>query len=231
MKIIIDNNDVKVSLIEKPTNTVAFCFTGIGHAMGGVDVQRDEFFRLTNDSSVIFITDKKRSWGNNLDFENIKGLISHYIVNKKLFAIGNSMGGFLAVIASRYFTFETVIAFSPQFSIKDTVVPWETRWRDYVAEITCWQYESLVDCFNDNCQYYIFSVGHNLDGKQIGKFPTANNIHKLIINNENWGHTLAAELKLHHVLYEVIAGCLMHLQGSRIKKIINDKQDNKILFL
>jgi hypothetical protein len=41
--------------------------------MGGINVQKPEFFGAGRSfDNIIFITDKTRSWGNQLDFDSIK---------------------------------------------------------------------------------------------------------------------------------------------------------------
>lgn len=53
---------------------VLLSFAGIGFGMGGADVQKAEFFGAGRSfDTTFFITDKTRSWGSRLDFNEIGG--------------------------------------------------------------------------------------------------------------------------------------------------------------
>jgi len=107
-------------------------FTGVGHGMGGVNVQKAEFFGTgRNFDNLLFLTDKTRSWGNLLDFDDIAARLAPFREGTELSAIGNSMGGFLAIVASRFMPMRRVVSFVPQFSVDPALVPWEFRWKEY----------------------------------------------------------------------------------------------------
>ena len=59
---------------------ILLSFTGIGHGMGGIDVQRPEFFGAGKSfGNVIFMSDRKRSWGNSLDFGRLIEVLEPHI--------------------------------------------------------------------------------------------------------------------------------------------------------
>ena len=230
MEILIDNEEVKVSILTGSSENIVFCFTGVGHAMGGIDVQKEEFYRISNSATTIFIVDKKRSWGNNIDFDRLRLFLEPYIHNKQLFALGNSMGGFLAVVASKYFSFNAVVAFVPQYSVSKKIIPSENRWDIYVNQIHKWKIESLEECFLDHTQYYIFGDNSQNEKVQLSFFPEQNNIHKVIIKNSEWNHKVALKLKELDVLYDCILGCFELKSTHYLQSIINASSLEKIDF-
>jgi pimeloyl-ACP methyl ester carboxylesterase len=185
------------------SGSVLLSFTGIGHAMGGIDVQRPEFFASGRRfDSVIFVTDKRRSWGNAVDFALVERVIAGRIAGKRLFAIGNSMGGFLAILASRHLPIEAVVAFCPQYSVRAEDAPWEDRWAEYRDAIGDWRVPNLDGCFGEDVRYCIFSGGAGLDGRQARLFPVRRNIDHVLA--PAWGHNVAKFLKAQGKLAQAI---------------------------
>jgi hypothetical protein len=215
MRNIADNGELTVSVIERESSTATLCFTGIGHAIGGIDVQSPEFIRCSNTSTALFIVDKKRSWGNNLDFTALQDLLAPYTSGRTLNAIGNSMGGFLAVLATRFFTIDAAIAFVPQYSVSKRIIPAESRFDKYVDDIRNWQFESLHGCFNERTQYYLL-FGPGEDDTQRTFFPNKANVHKISFRAAMFEHNVAQHLKEHGLLYDVIGACFSKTDPNTI---------------
>lgn len=57
---LIDNDHVRVGAAWRDSADVVVCFTGIGHAIGGIDVQGEEFFGASRGASTVFVIDKNR---------------------------------------------------------------------------------------------------------------------------------------------------------------------------
>lgn len=213
-----EDESTKVSSIEKPDSEyVTLCFTGIGHALGGIDVQREEFLKASSDSTTIFVVDKHRSWGNNLDFVRLNNIVKSYGL-KKINAIGNSMGGFLAILASKFIRIHNVVAFVPQYSVNKTIMPTENRWDNYVGAITKWSHMSVDGYFVDDTQYYIIAGYGGHDDKHLNLMPSGKNIHKIYFSNNRFIHNAAAVLKEDGVLYDIIFDCFRGTAGSEIVK-------------
>jgi hypothetical protein len=231
MKLLFENEYLKVKIRITVSEKVIFCFTGVGHGMNGVDVQKDEFYKLSNNATVVFISDKKRSWGNNIDFQHLKSLLTPFINQKELFAIGNSLGGFLAIVASKIFTFTSVLSFVPQYSVSKKIIPTEERWDKYVCQIVDWRIESLSGYFENNTQYYIFGGYFGRDKLHLNLFPEQDNVHKIFIKNKSWEHQVAKKLKEHNVLYECISLAISVSPPSRLRNIIKLSSDEDIDFV
>ena len=189
-----------------PGGRVLLSFTGVGHGLGGVDVQRAEFFSAGNGfANTLFLTDITRCWGNALDFEQIGAALAPYLEGREVHALGNSMGGFLAVLASHFWPMKNVVCFVPQYSVRPRVIPKETRWRDYRDAITTWHYSSLEGRFAPETQYYLFSGRKGPDWRQWRRFPEAPNIANVLF--PDLGHRAAVHLKRAGVLNPMIEAC------------------------
>ena len=95
---VIDTEELLVSVIPRDSHVTTICFTGIGHAIGGVDIQSFEFLKSSQNSTTIFVVDRKRSWGNSINFDDFLDAIAKYIEGKIVNTVGNSMGGVLGNI-------------------------------------------------------------------------------------------------------------------------------------
>lgn len=190
---------------EQQDGDTLISFTGIGHSMGGMNLQRTEFFGAGKMfGNVVFVTDKTRSWGNRLRFKAITRVVSR-VSGGNVHCIGNSMGGFLAVVATNYMRIKTCTSIAPQFSVNPEIVPEEKRWKNYTKNLTEYQYKSLSDQFNDETRYTLLTASSGPDLAQTRLFPTAPNIHHLSALNGD--HNIAASMKESGLLNEVLRAC------------------------
>ena len=181
-------------------------FTGIGHALGGLDVQQPEFTKASGGYDRIFyISDLTRSWGNRLDFGLIKDLLQRDALEMRYDAVRNSMGGFLALLAPGVLPIEHTLAFVPQFSVHPKIAIWETRWQEYRKAILSWKYESLEGVWNDATSYFVFSSSHGLDAEHATRIPAASNITVTMLGGD---HAIAQQLKSAGLLNETVTRCM-----------------------
>ncbi|MBS4009600.1 MAG: hypothetical protein KGZ72_02470 [Roseovarius sp.] len=209
MRILFEDNNLKVAHCTETTSdskgptTTLLSFTGVGHAMGGIDVQKAEFFGAGRGlDNVLFITDKTRSWGNRIDFNELAYVIAPFCNGAMTYAIGNSMGGFLAIVMSSYVRINCVVAFVPQFSVCPQIVPWETRWTEYRSQIIDYHVQDVGASFVSGTRYILFSGGRGLDRRQALQFPVRDNIHHFIFPKIE--HSVAIDLKEINILDRVI---------------------------
>lgn len=206
IELVFEDDDLSISVIPRDGDNAVLCFTGVGHALGGIDVQKEEFIKSgATDGPSIFITDKKRTWGNNLDFKLIQDSIQPYIKNKRVLSLGNSMGGFLSVIATYYFNIDVSISFSAQFSVSTKIVPDEHRWRRYTENIERFYFESLTSYCNEQTLYYFFSGSDDSEKRHWSKIPRKRNISNVVF--DGIGHNVCRELKEAGILNTVIQKC------------------------
>lgn len=223
MQTLIDNDALKLSVVENPSDHVTLCFTGIGHRYGGIDVQSEEFFKSSNHATSVYIIDKQRSWGNNIDFGELRSVVNSIGKGKTINAIGNSMGGFLAILATKFIDIKSALAFVPQYSVHKDVFPKETRWDKYVNCIENWTHKDLSAAFNDTTNYYIFAGVGGMDDPHLESFPNGANIHKIYFRNRAFLHSVSERLKEEKILYDVI---LDGFAGKSAAEIIEGRLSN-----
>jgi len=200
MDLLYEDDKIKISITQRRSNNVFLCFSGAGMMIANIEIQKEEFAKSTNNSTSIFIVDKTRSWGN-FDWDKLKLIISPYIQDKTLYSLGNSMGGFCAIVASKYFDISKVIAFAPQWSVNKSIVPFESRWEEHTDKIVIWRHLSLEGCFSNNSTYHIIFGNIGQDMRHSVLFPDKNN---LIFHFFEGDHYVVQSLKDKGYLYSII---------------------------
>lgn len=183
----------EVEYIDKGSANTIVAFTGVNHGFGFRGFRR-EFAKLSDlDSNVLFVVDKSQSWYNNLDVQKVKG----FLHGKSVCTIGNSMGGFCAIMFALDHPVRRSIAFSTQYSIHPDFE--ERRWLYLAKRIKTWRHKHLL--FNNETEYYVFSGKEHIEARHINKIPNQGNIKKVMLPG---GHEIAGTLKNKGVLYPTI---------------------------
>lgn len=207
IKKIFEDDNLLVKYKKGSGDIAIFSFTGVGHALGGIDIQREEFSKslLVDDVTLFFIIDKKRSWGNSIDFDFLVKLVSPLLNDKKIYCLGNSMGAFNAVIFSYYFKTDVCLGFVPQYSVNKNVVKKEDRWDEYVVNIDEYKYKELNSFyFRDSTKYIFFSGSHYKERRHWAKLPSnKNNVFNYVVDGAK--HNVAQIFKEKGVLRDVIS--------------------------
>lgn len=201
-------NDDSMTVLRIPgrADDCIISFTGVGHALGGIDLQNPEFSKSNGDETKIFIIDKQRSWGNNLDWGKLEALLAPLTQTAQITTIGNSMGGFLAILSANRLGATHAIAFAPQWSIDPGIVPQETRWAAYREKITHIRFPDLSDAIKHSIRYSVFFGNGGRDAEHLAHF--AQNVTNLdLIVFEDCEHDVARFLKDKDQLYQTINTC------------------------
>ncbi|MFC2951599.1 hypothetical protein ACFOOP_06645 [Marinicaulis aureus] len=209
-KTIYQDRVVRIRALEGGSKVLFVSFTGIGHQLGGL--QTDEFIGTIHDggkNTALFVSDMQRLWYNhaNLVPQALRTIwtIQDDLQPKKVVAIGNSMGGFGAILFSRMINADTVIAISPQFSVCDEIVPEEDRWREFRQRIKMYRYPDIAHAFGNKTQYFVFSGVIPEERRHMDRLPDARNIHKFYVPNQ--GHSLAAVFKENGIQKRIVSSC------------------------
>ena len=210
-----EDKNLKIQYEEADGNFCLISFTGVGHAMGGIDVQNPEFSKSDIQGPRLYITDKKRSWGNNLNLDKILKLIEPFAEGRTVVSLGNSLGGFLAILLSEKLNAKITVAFAPQWSVHKKIVPNERRWQEYIRKIWWFKYKDLSKRFAKNCNYYIFFGDDKHENLHSKFFPhTQENV--TIFKIVDTGHNVARFLKDNNCLYDIINNCLINENVTHI---------------
>lgn len=176
-------------------------FSGVGlNDLYGPNQEFKKLLSLDN-YDIEFFVDKNRTWFNHVDISEVAIKSKNY---NKIITIGNSMGGFNAVIAANYMKVDAVIAFAAQYSVHPDIVPWENRWINHRRNIKSWRHKEMN--FLPNVKYFFIYGDETLEKKHMDLIPDDNNITKIVIPNN--GHNIATQLKSQNKLYPLINNIL-----------------------
>mgnify|MGYP001765935684 CR=1 FL=1 len=165
MDVEIDLPDFRISSAAGDSDVAVVAFSGVGLKFDGMPVE--EFRNSLNQirqngraASVIFVIDKKRKWYNDGVMapmvEQINAIIDR-LGARRTVTLGNSMGGFGAIVFARRLRHcRQAIAFCPQSSIDPAVAPFETRWPEWRSGIRTWQVSDAAREFDPAVAYDIY---------------------------------------------------------------------------
>jgi hypothetical protein len=171
----------------------------------GESVAKEEFFGTVTSISgkAIFIIDKTSSFGNRLDWDLIQTILNPHLEGKTVRAVGFCMGGFLAVVLSKYFNIDAVVAITPQYGVSPDYFirdesdsnPDRFKWFTdlYTDKIDVFHIPDLTGYFQDRTQYYVLHGCFDLDLMQVKYFPVQDNV-TIIDFGENFSHGLPGDL-------------------------------------
>lgn len=87
----------------------------------------------------LFVMDDSRSWGNAPEFAPaLRAALADEAARAPLgrvAAIGQSMGGYAALVAAQILPLDAVLAFGPQSGVGPGALPGERRWADWTARL------------------------------------------------------------------------------------------------
>lgn len=184
-------------------------FSGVGRKRGVLPPP--EFVGSASnygENHVLFIADSTRSWMNGkgvaeaiaklvAQFRNFHGIT-------EIVAMGNSMGGFGALVLADMLPVKTVIAFAPQFSMHPDLMPEETRWAYFRDAITDWPIPDVGALNNPDTTYFMLHSAHPWEARHWRQFPTTR--YQLIF--KDLAHDIAARLRKRKTLAPVIAAAI-----------------------
>ncbi len=204
---IVDDGPLRIRYLPGRFETLVVSFSGVGSERAAPPVE--EFFSIASDhgnNHVLFVIDESRCWLNNGDMiEKILVAIRQTVAKtgaQRVVALGNSMGGTMALIVARYFTFDAAIAIVPQYSVDPEVVPEEHRWRFFRRQIQGFRFP-VVDTFRaDRTRYYLLHSCIPKEQRQALRFPEVPGVGQYMIPGA--GHRLATYLKRKGVLEPLI---------------------------
>jgi hypothetical protein len=186
-------------------------FAGVGYALGGIQVE--EFRRALDGShfDIYYVIDKERRWYNRCN-DVVCATVNRSLAERRIaesFTLGNSMGGFGAVLFAGAFAHcRRAIAFSPQSSVCPAIAPFEDRWREWTQHISDWRVPDAVPQMRRGLSYVLFFGAADLrDQRHIDRFAAGAG-ETLLCRLEESAHGVAAEIKRHGLLVPLLEGLL-----------------------
>lgn len=229
MNLVYEDDSVRVKGIKRGmTSFCSISFTGVGHAMGGINIQREEFVgSCMAIGDALFVSDKMRSWGNSINPEKLAEVFSRWsgdTAYEKVISIGNSMGGTNALLLGPLLGAHSILAFAPQYSVHHDYFPslGDARWDEYRNKIRNWRFKT-VDALLPSLSVdeYIFSGGTSSEIKHARLFRKVPKRSHWIIKDSD--HGVAMFLKKHGCLPAIINLVMCNANTEQIEAVFYSK--------
>jgi len=221
MLTLFENDALRIRYAPGHTRTLFVSFTGVLHGMGGIAL--DEFAGSGRAHHCLFVSDLRRTWYNGTGLaEEICRIVrqkAKALGVRRIITIGNSMGGFGAILFARLLQADTAIAFTPQYSFDSRIVPGETRWSEYRESIATWEFPTALP-LRARTRYYLFSGVDRMEMQHTELFPQAPNLALFLVGG---GHTVAQAIKDSGCLGRVIRACIglpMPIARLRVRQLL-----------
>lgn len=219
-----ENGPLRIRYLEGNGSDLIVSFSGVG-------TQRNvepppEFLGIASadrQNHVLFVSDKSRSWLNGAGMADqilccIKATAEHVNADRVI-AIGNSMGGTMALHLSKLFDFERVIAFTPQYSVLEKEVPEEDRWFFFRKQIRSYPFPRVENLRPETTKYYIFHGDEHRELAHALRFPKAPGISHYIMPKTD--HRVAAHLRERGALRPLVQN-LINGKPRQFRKQLSD---------
>lgn len=169
-------------------------FSGIGPGKRPKGVPPPEFIgSAARYGAPVCIGDKTRSWGNRLDIAGLSRQVLDLAQGRPIFTLGNSMGGFLAILFSTPLRAARTVAVAAQYSVCPQIIPSEHRWDHFALNIGPWWYPSLLGRFNPVTAYVTLNGSIWQEKRHWSRFPHQPNTQHYVF--DSFGHDVAIRLK------------------------------------
>ena len=214
------------------STTCIIAFAGAAEALGGLDIEGKNFAGSEFENASLFVViDKKKSWSNHIKTDILKKTFKSFGVFSRVIAVGTSMGGTNALILGPLLDAETIIAFSPQYSVYPEYnhelikffrrVQKNSRILKYITSIKNWKFKSLNDINCHAKNEFIFHSDTFHDLPQCKSFLENPVKGRRCIPIKRIGHRSASELDKRGVLPSLIRLCLDGAEVSQCIELLN----------
>ncbi|MFO6465065.1 hypothetical protein ACK8OR_11790 [Jannaschia sp. KMU-145] len=210
---VLRDDDLRVRFLKGISGRLVVVFTGIGAGFGGA--QLDEFAASASGggaNDVLFVTDRRQSWYATPGlWDRIVRLVSDVTAVEKtteLVTLGNSMGGFGSMLATRDLPVRRAIAFSPQVSMDHGILR-DTRWPDVAATFGPLPIRSTADLVGAvDAEFYVAAAkGCEADMAHLDLLPEHERLHRFVLPGR--AHNVAGRLKAAGHLSNVITAIVL----------------------
>lgn len=197
-------------------------FTGVRAGFGGAPL--DEFAGSAShggENSVLFVTDRRGTWYSAPGlWSKIVKLIRYLRKSEgieEIVTLGNSMGGYGALLLPQDLRVRRAIAFSPQLTL-DRDLTDDGRWPDIMKRYGTMPARNVGETFGSTrTQYYLTAGGGcSEDVEHLNFAPEMSRVHRWILPRGK--HNLAGTLRDAGLLYDVI-GAIIRGRKARVETL------------
>lgn len=197
--------------VEGTGDRLVLSFSGIGN--NHREVPAIELFGASRDEGrnhVLFLSDPERTWMNAPGLpEEIVALAQTYQARTgatRVATLGNSMGGFSALVLPSLMPIETAVAFAPQFSVHPDLASADPRWQRWRKRIHEYRFRSVGEHMVAGTRYYAIHGNKPRELVQRTLFEGLPNAHQFVVRRA--GHSVAGRLKQCGLLGQLVREAL-----------------------
>jgi hypothetical protein len=225
LEVLLESDDLSIRLLPGRGDTLIVAFTGVGQGVGAI--QKEEFIGIGSQDGqnhVVFVSARRRSWFSLPDMQDrILEVIGGYAQSndlRKLVTIGNSMGGFGALLFAERLQASSAIAFVPQFTMHPEVLK-ESRWGKYRSQMQPAGLARLDEHLSGEVPAFaIFGGTETKDMRHMEALATCPNVQ--VWNITGAGHDVASVLKAEKVL-EGAVSAMVDLDLTRLSALLSPR--------
>ncbi|MEM6407325.1 MAG: hypothetical protein AAF700_02790 [Pseudomonadota bacterium] len=217
-----DAHPLRIEAAGGLTSRLLVSFTSVGNRRKTWPPK--EFVRMSSldgENHVICVTDISRSWMNGVGVaKRIQTVISDYILANRItevMAIGTSMGAYCALVFGKMMPLTRIIAFAPQYSVKQDLMPEEPRWQWFRKNIETWPYPAIDALPKPPAKIYMFHGDSDGEQRHWRKMGRADNLKHYIFAGQD--HNFVSGLKESSKLAKIVRAAI-HDNPERVKKVV-----------
>lgn len=178
------------------------------------------------ENHTLLVADRTRSWMNRkmvseAIVEHIEMLKAEHDI-RSVVALGNSMGGFMALVLPQLTRVDQVIAFSPQYSMHPEHVPEEKRWQFWRDRFPRYAHETVGRLDKANGKVFVFHGDSDEEAIHWRRFPGRRSLQHFILRG--MGHDMARDLQRRGLLKRVIRNAIAG-RPRRVNAVLTDHYD------
>jgi glycosyltransferase involved in cell wall biosynthesis len=175
---VFENESIAVDLISIGSDKLAVTFQPYDY-LGFEAKGFGENFFISLGYDVLCFKTTENDWYQTASIEDMTHLAEEYLQHYRLrVGYGSSMGGYGALYFAKALELNKVIAFSPQFSIESSSVPFELRWQENASSLSFNHTPMIGD--DDVEVFMLYDPINTLDQKHVNlirsQFPTGQDI-------------------------------------------------------
>jgi len=202
-----DSDAISAHYLAGRSTTLVLTFGGVGRdPLLPPEVEFIGSASNHGENHVLAINDLRRTWYSQpqviADIERAVDLTMQKVKPRRVVTVGNSMGGYGAILFAAKFGFNATLAIAPQFSMNDFVVP-ERRWSEYRENFGAMLAESIgAALMNSSATTLMLHGVMGRDIRHIELFTMRPRLHHGLVGGES--HGVGIVMKARGVLAPVI---------------------------
>ncbi|CTQ49213.1 alpha/beta hydrolase [Jannaschia donghaensis] len=219
---VLEDRDLTLRWLPGSARRMVVVFTGRGAGFGGAPL--DEFAGSAarrGENNVLFVTDRRGSWYSAPGLWSKAVRLIRYLRRsegiEEVVSLGNSMGGYGALLLPQEMRVRRAIAFSPQLTL-DRDLTDDGRWPDVMKRYGWMPARNVGETFGATRTQYYLTAGKACreDLDQLDFAPDLQRVHRWTLPAAR--HNVAGRLKDAGLLYDVI-GAIIRGRKARVETL------------